>query len=301
MSMSFGAAGRMLLSVGSAVAAQALVLGVLQAAGGRRGRGLERFRPGAGTRAGRGFPGRVILPLVSRVGEGVVRLIGPHTVTGVRRRLLAAGNPFGLDVGEVLAAQVILGAMAGVTTTGYLALDGNWRPVAPLIAAAAAFQLPALWLDRRANTRQAQILEDVPGMLDLMVVCTDAGLNLPQALAVTAGRTPGPLGAELRRCLQQTEAGTPMAEALRLMAARSGLPDLEALTNAVVRADNLGTPITQLCRDQAQQARWRKRNRIEARIATVPLKLTLVTVFFFLPVLLVLTVVPNLISFATRW
>ncbi|MCL4368040.1 MAG: type II secretion system F family protein [Actinobacteria bacterium] len=291
---------RSLITVGSMLLAYFAVQWVLQAVHGRADRRLKSFASPL-AQADEAFPERLILPVLHGLGRGVRRFLSPATLAGIRGRLLAAGVHRGLEPEEVLAAQILLALVAGATVSSYLALSGTWRPVALALATAVGFQLPAWWLQRRVAWRQASMLRDLPATLDLMVVCADAGLNLSQALAVTAQRTPGPLGEELGRCVQQVEAGTPSAEALRRVALRSGLGELEALTNAILRADNLGTPIAGLLRDQAEQARHQLKTRVETRIALVPLKLTLVTVFFFLPVLLLITVVPNLINFATRW
>jgi len=130
-----------------------------------------------------------------------------------------------------------------------------------------------------------------------MTVCVDGGLSLGQSLEVIASRVRGPLGEEWQRVCQEVMMGVRPAQALRAMAARVRLPAVSGFASALIQGENLGTPIAQILKEQASTVRAQLKQAEEARAGAVPLVLTVCTVVFFLPVLLVILLLPNVLAF----
>lgn len=237
------------------------------------------------------------------LAEGIGRVARPGSLEAIEKRLVTAGDPFGIRPAEFLAVRAFSSAVPAVVVAIYLMAVFALLRLAPILAAAAfGYMLPDLWLGRLIARRQAAILQDFPAALDLVVVCTDAGLNLPQALAVVTRELGGPLGEEFSRILKETSAGKSALTALRSMSRRVSLQPVSAFVNSVITAETLGTPVSQVFRLQASAARANQRHRAEEAIGKLPMKLTLVTVFFLLPGLFVVAVLPSVLSFLkTGW
>jgi len=84
--------------------------------------------------------------------------------------------------------------------------------------------------------REESIRSELPGALDLMVVCLEAGLAVNSTLLRIANELDGsPLGKELRRTADEAAAGIPLAEALRNFAKRTHNPDIQTIVSRSTR------------------------------------------------------------------
>lgn len=235
------------------------------------------------------------------VAAAVVRHTPTHRLAALERELGAAGRPWALNAGEYRALQWLLAVGVGLLSGGMTLLLGDGNLTLALAAALLAYLAPRLWLDARAARRRGQLLAQLPGALDLLVVGAEAGLNISRVLAVAARRTGGALGAELALAVREMQVGRSLAQALRSLAQRAALPELDVVVQFLLRSDTGGTPVAQALRDLAQQMRTTRRHRLEVEIGKLPIKLTLVTIGLFMPALFALAVLPNLVLFASRW
>lgn len=217
--------------------------------------------------------------------------------------LVRAGLEHRLAPEFLVSIQVVLG-LFGLMIPAAAALVSP--PLATPVLPAAGLTLgilgPRLWLEQVIRGRQMAVLRDLPGVIDLLTVCSAAGLNLTQSLQTVAADQPGVFGQELRQAVRLVQAGRPTTAALRAMADRIRLPEVTALANALILAESLGTPVVDLFRSQADMSRQQQRRRVEDAVGKLPMKFTLVSVFLILPSLFVLTVLPNVLAFLdSQW
>ena len=156
--------------------------------------------------------------------------------------------------------------------------------------------VPYFWLARRVGRRQREILRDMPSALDLITTCVEAGLGLDAAFDKVTEKMRGPLSDELAYALGQTAMGRERREALREVGVRTGVPEVITFVNAVVHAEQTGASIGQLLRVQAEQARVKRRQRIEAHAQRMPIWMTFPLVLFLLPSLFIVILGPAGIS-----
>ncbi|HNM73458.1 MAG TPA: type II secretion system F family protein, partial [Nitrosomonas sp.] len=112
-----------------------------------------------------------------------------------------------------------------------------------LIFTAIGFYLPNLLLARKIKLRQRELFESFPDAIDLMTVCVEAGLGLDAALAKVGEemelRSPI-LGEEIHLVGLELRAGASREKALRNLALRTGVEEIEALVAMLVQADRFG-------------------------------------------------------------
>lgn len=225
---------------------------------------------------------------------------GLHPAPAASDILLACtiGAALGSAAGGIVVAGVRVvaeAAFAGSALTTLL----TW--VAPLACAAAGAAQPLYSLASARARRRSDFSRELPETLDLLVVCAEAGLGLSQAIRAVAAAAPGVMGAELRRAVQEMDAGLPASSAMRQMARRCHMPALSALAAALAQNERLGTPIAEILRHQSEAARASRRQELEQHIDTLPTRLTLCAIFLLLPPVFVVTVLPSLLSFAAAW
>ncbi|PFH20358.1 MULTISPECIES: type II secretion system F family protein [Burkholderia] len=151
------------------------------------------------------------------------------------------------------------------------------------------YYVPNTLLARRIAARQQQIFEDFPDALDLLTVCVEAGLGLDAALmkvtdelrfrsVVVAG--------EFDLLLLEMRSGFTKETALRNLALRTGVEDVESFCAMLIQADRFGTSISESLRVLSDMLRTRRRMRAEERAAKIALKLLFPLIFCIFPALM---------------
>jgi tight adherence protein C len=168
-----------------------------------------------------------------------------------------------------------------------------------VLASGAGYYLPNLLLNHVVKTRQRDIFESFPDALDLMTVCVEAGLAMDAALARVAneiGLKSVVLAEEMQLVTLELRAGSAKEKALRNLALRTGVEDVDALVTMLIQADRFGTSIADSLRVQSEQLRTKRRQRAEEHAAKISLKLLFPLIFFIFPSLFVVLLGPSILN-----
>ena len=166
-------------------------------------------------------------------------------------------------------------------------------------AAALGYFLPNAWLNWRIGKRQLEIFESFPDALDLMTVCVEAGLALDAAL-VRVGeemRLKSPiLAEELHLVSLEMRAGGSRERALRNLALRTGVVEIDSLVALLVQSDRFGTSVADSLRVHSDTLRTKRRLRAEEAAAKIPVKLLFPLLFCIFPALMLVLLGPSAIT-----
>ncbi len=179
--------------------------------------------------------------------------------------------------------------------------DPMTRMLVSIVFAIIGFLLPSLWLSNKVKKRQLQIFFDLPDVLDLMTVCVEAGLSMDASMmAITEELSfkKSPLVGEMKTVLRETRAGKPRTEALRDMGERCMVDDLKAFVTMLIQTERLGTSLAQSLRVHSDSFRKIRMQRAEEAAAKTAIKLLFPLVFFILPALFVVMLLPAVIRMA---
>lgn len=168
-----------------------------------------------------------------------------------------------------------------------------------VLLAAFGYYLPNVVLSRIIAHRQRELFENFPDALDLMRVCVEAGLGLDAAIARVGEEMrlkSDALYDELHLVSLELRAGSARDRALRNLALRMGLEDVDALVAMLVQAERFGTSVSESLRVHAEGLRVKRKMRAEEAAAKVPVKLLFPLIFCIFPALLVVLLGPALIS-----
>jgi tight adherence protein C len=164
--------------------------------------------------------------------------------------------------------------------------------VFPLASVGVGYALPSFILGQLIDRRNERIRLALPDVLDLVVICTEAGCGLDQALVNVAKelKTVHPeVSEELSIVNMEILAGKGRSEALRNFARRIGEEEIKKLVTILVQTDRFGTSVADALRTQSDYLRIRRRQEAEERAGKVGVKLVFPIFFFCLPSLLVVT------------
>jgi tight adherence protein C len=206
------------------------------------------------------------------------------------RKLSWAGAPLNLKGEELYLLKVILGVLPPLVIPAIALLGGG--PTTAFLLAGLGFSLyfaPDVWLSGRIKNRHRLISRQLLSFVDILAICSDAGLNLSEAIKRTVEFMPGVLGDEFRRFYRETETGASRSEALSALAARNGLEELSNVMLAIIQAEKYGAPVAHVLREQAKLLRTNRRNKAQEMAQTASIKILLpVVVFDFVPLLIIL-------------
>lgn len=163
---------------------------------------------------------------------------------------------------------------------------------------------PPAVLDRLSTARTDRIRRAVPDVLDLLVVCVEAGVSLDAALVRTSRdlySAHPDLAMELAHVVRRVNAGMIREQALQSLHKRTGVDELRTLVASMVQCERLGTSIGRVLRVNAETLRLRRRQRAEKRAAQAALKMVLPLAFLILPALMLVVLGPAAIAFVTEF
>ena len=198
----------------------------------------------------------------------------------------------------LLAAGLPLVLFVALTTSGS-AYGTNALLFWLLLTAGAGYYLPNIILRNLIFRRQREIFETFPDALDLMTVCVEAGLGMDAALARVATEISlksEVLAEELQLVTLELRAGNSKEKALRNLALRTGVDDVDALVAMLIQAERFGTSVADSLRVQSEMLRTKRRQRAEEQAAKIALKLLFPLIFFIFPSLLVVLMGPAFIQ-----
>lgn len=176
---------------------------------------------------------------------------------------------------------------------------GNGWMVLLLGGASAGYYLPNLVLGSAAARRQREIFENLPDALDLLTVCVEAGLTLERALSKVAGEIhikSLALAQELQMVMMELRAGFSKDKALRNLALRSGVEDVDTLVAMLIQSERFGTSMGDSLRVHSDNLRSRRNLLAEEAAAKVALKLLFPLIFCIFPTLMVVLLGPAAIQ-----
>jgi tight adherence protein C len=223
-------------------------------------------------------------------------------IAPIRRRLAHAGyrheSAMITYLGSRMAFALALPVVVLVTPLSW-SLEQIQLITALIVAAGAGLVAPSYWLDQQVKARQKALQLALPDALDLMVVCVEAGLGINASLRRVAEdfRMTHPiLSEEFELANFETRAGKSTTEALRALADRTGVPEVNSLVAMLIQTERFGTGLADTLRVHADSMRLRRLQRAEEQANKAPLKMLFPTVFIFVAMLIII-VGPGFLGF----
>jgi tight adherence protein C len=169
-------------------------------------------------------------------------------------------------------------------------------------AACCGYFLPSIYIRNKIAKRQKAFRRGWPDALDLTLICVEAGMSAERAFQKVSEeiRAQSPIVAEELELTTAELSHLPeRRKAYENFAQRTGLDGVNAVMTSLIQAEKYGSPIAQALRVLAQESRDTRMAEAEKKAASLPPKLTVPMIVFFLPVLFAVIITPMAIQFAT--
>ncbi len=230
-------------------------------------------------------------------------------MSAARMTMLQAGYRSKNAVRTFHAAQFVFGIGALAFGLLYAMLRSAQGPVGlrdlmlyTAAPGALGYYFPKYWIQRRVQTRREQIVNGFPDSLDMMLVCVEAGQSLDQSIIrvskeIRAGYPA--LADEYEMVAHEVKAGKDRVSVLKDMAERAGVPDVASFVTVLIQSATFGTSIAEALRVYAAEMRDKRVMRAEEKANKLPTKLTLGTMMFTVPPLMIILIGPSIYGIAT--
>ncbi|MGC2494160.1 type II secretion system F family protein [Candidatus Binatus sp.] len=215
------------------------------------------------------------------VQAGFIKSSAAQTYQVARVLMAVGGGALGLLVGAIFhpsAATPLLLAVGGVGIGIFV---------------------PSYYLGRRARARQSAIAKQLSDVLDLLVVCVEAGMGLFEAIRIVGTeceRHGQEIGFELSLVATDISAGATLGQALRGLADRTAVEDIKPLAATLIQSEQLGAQIGPALRASSDALRQRRRLHAEEDAQKASIKILFPLVIFVLPSMIAVIIGPAMIS-----
>lgn len=220
----------------------------------------------------------------------------------VRMRLVRAGYRDDYSIHRFYAAKVGLAIILPLVmivplmATGYIQTADRYYSIIQLVGVALiGYFIPHFYISSKIKQRKLEFVEGFPDAMDLLVICVEAGLGLDAAIQ-RVGRemvvSHPELATELGIVSLELRAGKSRSEALKALAERTDVEQVQSLVALLIQAEHFGTSIADALREYSAEMRQIRIQKAKEKAAKLPVKMLFPLVFFIFPALFIVVLVP---------
>ncbi|WP_323038022.1 type II secretion system F family protein [Pararhodobacter sp.] len=220
-----------------------------------------------------------------------------------RLQMIQAGYHGRSAVRDYHAIKFIMGVSGLLLGLGYMfAFPANEGAsivatiIPVMVPTLVGYYLPIYWVSKRRAERQKQITGGFPDSLDMLLICTEAGQSMDQSINRVAKELKAgypALAEEFETVSHQVKAGSDRLKVLKDMGERCGNPDIRSFVTVLIQSATYGTSVADALRVYAAEMRDKRVMLAEEKANVLPTKLTLGTMMFTVPPLLIILIGPS--------
>lgn len=174
-------------------------------------------------------------------------------------------------------------------------LQASQRTLLALLTAALGYYAPDIYLNWRTKTRRQIMQRGLPDFVDLLVVALESGMGMDQAMMRVAkemARSNPLLAEEFYIAGLEVRAGVARSTAMRHLAQRVNIEDLDALVTMFNQSERFGTRLGEALRTQSEVIRVKRGQRAEEIAAKIPIKMLFPLILFIFPSVMIVLIGP---------
>lgn len=252
------------------------------------------------------FEDNSVVKMAERIAEPINRLVptSARDAKKLQKKLMMAGfrSPHAPAIYRALQfLSMVLFPAWTVLLWMFMARPMNTVIVPALFAFVAGFTKPRFLLNRRIANRKLRITWGLADALDLMVITMEAGLGLNAAMLKVCEELKDvhpDISKEFEIANLEIRVGRERSEALRNLAERTGVEDLNSLVGMLIQADRFGTSIARAIRVYSDSLRTKRRQRAEQAAQKAAFKLLLPLGALLFPTMFIIILGPALLNIA---
>jgi len=244
-----------------------------------------------------------VLGGIAKIGTLIARtgILSTKTLQEMTATLEAGGFKGGRGLGLFIGAKVLLTIIVPIVL--YVLISAYVPANLHIALVMFGMVIGLLAPDKIVSSIRArhikQVAAGVPDALDMLVICSDAGLALEAGLARVAAELAmlnKPLCQELTQTSRELQIGSDMRRAMESLGQRTGLEPLKRLSTTLAQSLQYGTPMTSSLRSLSAELRQDALIQFEERAGKLPTLMTVPMIFFILPCVFLIVAGPAIIN-----
>ena len=253
------------------------------------------------------FAKRILIPLGEQVGNWMAEKVPYNKLSATRKLLIRAGYRskkalpyfYGIKIGcgiLVAVAFLFLCSVFGKNISAGINLA--------FVAGAIGFLAPNYILDKKGSERQQSIDRILPDALDLLVICTEAGMGIDQSLlrvAANMGSQGKELAEEIILTNREMNLGQDRTSCWNNLGERANSEELKNLSRIIVQSEKVGSSVSNVLRSQSEFLRMRRRQKAEEKAAQMTIKMMIPLALFIFPTIMAVTMGPPMLKLMTTF
>jgi tight adherence protein C len=247
------------------------------------------------------FKDRLAAPLLRMLTRLGWKFSPKGMIDEIRTMLRRAGRPEA-DTDRYLAFRVLGILLAPFAAYGAWSLASAQGPTLRLacggLGLACCTILPSRRLRSEVEKREASIRRQLPDIMDLLIICMEAGLGFTSAVSRTVANVDGEMSDEFALVLGEMRAGSSRSNALAGLAERVQLPELRSFVLSIRQADQFGISVSTVLRNQAEDMRITRKQIAQEKAMKAPVKMLIPMVFCIFPPMFIVVIGPAALSIA---
>lgn len=244
------------------------------------------------------FKDRVLIPFMKGLADIVTRFTPQKQLEQTRHKIELAGQTN--DPTTFFMTRIIMLIVFGIggAMMGFVVMKETFvmAMAYTLGGAALGFYFPVISLNGKIRKRQENIIKALPDALDLLVICVEAGLGFDMAMGKVYEKWDNELALAFGRVIREIQLGKLRREALKDMADRMDVADVNAFTAAIIQADQLGVSMAKILRVQSDQMRTKRRQRAQEKAQQAPVKMMIPMVLLIFPSIWIVLLGPAILQ-----
>jgi tight adherence protein C len=245
----------------------------------------------------------LMLPFTARLAAPVLRILtrlgrrfSPvGRIDEIRSMLRRAGRPEA-ETDRYLAFRVLGMLLAPFAAYGGWSLAASQGPMLRLACTGLGFAcctiLPSRKLRSKVEKREVSIRRQLPDIMDLLIICMEAGLGFTSAVSRTVANVEGEMSDEFALVLGEMRAGSSRSNALAGLAERVQLPEVRSFVSSIRQADQFGISVSTVLRNQAADMRITRKQIAQEKAMKAPVKMLIPMVFCIFPPMFIVVIGP---------
>ena len=222
------------------------------------------------------------------------RIFSRKQIERIQKKINMLGEDVKFDVFfflniRLFSSIVLFLVVLYISEWGYL--------IAPLITFIYYNVLYYLMIEVKLKKRCDKLDIEAMHFFELMALALESGNNLGGALEISCSNVDGELSKEFKKALDEVNYGKSLNEALESLKLRIPSDTINNIILLITQSNIFGNNITKDMYHQIDYIRDREIQKAKGRISKIPLRVSVISVLFYIPLIMLLILSPVLIEF----
>ena len=224
----------------------------------------------------------------------ILKVYRKNTIKNIREKIIKAGIIDKIDPLDFLNVRLI---STSIIFFAILILSDKGFILAPVVSLVYFFGYEYLLLDIKINKRKKTLENEAIYFFEVLALTLESGRNLKASLEITTKNINSDISNEFKRTLEEVDLGKSLVEALEDMKKRIPSDTINNTILNITQSNIFGNSIIESLYNQIDFLREQQILDIKAQIAKLPTKISVISVVFFLPIMMLIILAPVVLEY----